>query len=151
MTVTINKATVFDHGQLIELLMTWFDECDCDYIPKTCSYTGIWMADLIARHMVLVAKIEDKIVGSLGLRITHFPWNNEVKVLSDDFLMVDKEFREYGVANKLITAAKDLAKEFKHLLMIGHFSGTDTKLKDRYFSQIQGLQYLGGNFIYKGE
>lgn len=151
MSISINRATIYEHGALVELLISWFDESKDESIPKPCAYSGVWLADLIARHVVLVAKLGDKVIGAIGLKITHFPWNNEVYILTDNFFMTDKEFRHLGVADKLIKAAKDFANEFKHILVIGHFSGLNPELKDRYLSSKHGFKYLGGNFIYKGE
>lgn len=151
MSISINRANIYDHGAILELLVSWFDEITEPNIPKPCAHTGVWLADLIARHIVIVAKLEDKIVGCIGLRFTHFPWNNEVTALSDDFLMTDKEFRHLNIADKLIKSAKSFAKEFKHILMIGHFSGLHPELKDKYLSLFHGFKYLGGNFIYTGE
>lgn len=151
MDVKINRASIYDHGAILELLISWFDEAKVPNIPMPCAFTGVWLADLIARHIVFTAKIDGKLVGTLGLRFTHFPWNNLVVVLSDDFLMTDSEYRQFNVAESLIKAAKEFAKEFKHPLMIGHFSGLHAELKDKYLSQFHGFKYLGGHFIYTGE
>jgi GNAT superfamily N-acetyltransferase len=151
MSISINRATIYDHGAIVELLIAWFDECQDESIPRPCAYSGQWLADLIAKHIVLVAKHDGKLIGVIGLKFTHFPWNNEVSILTDNFFMTDPEYRYLGVADKLIKASKSFAKEFKHILVIGHFSGLHPELKDRYLSSKHGFKYLGGNFIYKGE
>jgi hypothetical protein len=151
MSIIIKKATYLDHGRILELILKWFDEVTTEDIPKACNYTGVWLADLIARHAVIIAEWGGNIVGAIGLKFTNFPWNNEVTILSDDFLMTDKESRHLGVADKLIKGAKGLANELKLPLMLGHFSGTQAELKDKYLSKIHGFKYLGGHFIYKGE
>lgn len=151
MEVTINRATPYDFSKIYELLVDWFKECACDLIPKPCNYSTVWLADLIAKHIVLIAKVNEKVVGTIGLRLTYFPWNNEVQALTDDFLMTDKEYRHLKVADKLIEAAKKVAVDLKFILMMGHFSGLHAELKDKYFSKFHGFKYLGGNFIYNGE
>ncbi len=151
MDILITRATIYDHGELLELLLSWFDECTDDSIPKPCAFTGVWLADLIAKHIVITAKVNGKLVGSIGLKRTYFPWNNEKVVLTDDFLMTDKEFRYLGTARELIKAAKNFANEFDFTLLVGHFSGLQPELKDRYLMLFHGFKYLGGNFIYKGE
>lgn len=151
MEILISRATIYDHGELLELLISWFDECADDNIAKPCAFTGVWLADLIAKHIVITARINGKLVGSIGLKRSFFPWNNEKVILVDDFLMTDKEYREFGTAGKLLKAAKDFADQFDHTLLIGHFSGFQPELKDRYLTLFHGFKYLGGNFIYKGE
>jgi hypothetical protein len=68
-------------------------------------------------------------------------------MLFNEFLMTDKHARKTGVANKLITASKDFAEKKDLILMMGHFSGKDPDLKDK-FLKIHGFEYGGGNFFY---
>lgn len=147
--VEIRKAQVIDHSEILTLLLKWFDELAIHGIPHLCGHTGVWLADLIGRHQVFIALIDNKIVGCIGLRLGFMPWNNEVPALFNDFLMTDINMREFGVADLLISTAKKHADEAQLLLMMGHFTGTDADLKDRYL-RLKGFQYGGGNFFYKG-
>lgn len=151
MEVIIDRATIFDQTPLLRLLDKWLDETLLEGLPRDCKYSGVWLADLIHRHMVLVARLGDKIVGSLALMLTHLPWNNEVNILTNPFLMTEEEYRHLGVTNKLIKAAKDFAKEHKLILQICHMSGKDAEKKDRYLEMIQGFKYAGGSLYYTGE
>lgn len=150
MEVMISRATILDHTRILSLLIEWFDEALVDGIPKTCGFTGVWLADLIAKHLVLIATLEDKLIGCIGLRMGYIPWNNEEQLLFNDFLMTSKDARNTGVANKLIEATKDFAKKANVTLFMGHFSGKNPEAKDKYF-QLKGFKYAGGNLIYKGE
>lgn len=150
MNVTIMKATVLDHSRILTLGYEWFKEASINGFPDICNYTGVWLADMIAKHLVLIATIEEKLVGGIGLRFGYIPWNNEVPILVNDFLMTDKQYRKYGVAQRLIEAAKDFANKSKMFLLVGHFSGTYPELKDKFLST-KGFKYAGGNYVYKGE
>lgn len=149
MTLTIRKANIFDHSGILSMLVEWLEETSINGFPDICNYTGIWLADLIAKHMVFIATLGNKIVGSIALKFGFMPWNNEEGLLFNEFLMTDKKYRKYGVADKLIHASKDFADKSGLLLMMGHFSGTSPELKDKYLS-IRGFKYAGANFIYKG-
>lgn len=150
MEIAIKKATLLEHTAILELLLEWFNELTINGLPHICGFTGVWLAELISKHMVITACIDKKIVGILGLKYGFMPWNNEVGVLFGEFLMTDKEYREKGVADKIIEAAKAFSKQTKLTLMMGHFTGTDASLKDKFLC-IKGFQYGGGNFFYKGD
>ncbi len=150
MEIIIRKAAYTDHSAIFTLLLKWFDELSIEGIPAECPYSVVWLADLMARHHVVVATIDNKVVGCLGLRLGFIPWNNEVPALFNDFLMTDIDIREFGVADLLIRAAKDHADEAQLTLILGHFTGTNADLKDRYF-KLKGFKYGGGNFFYKGD
>lgn len=150
MDITINRATILDHSRILNLLITWFDEALLKGLPNVCGYTGVWLSTLISQHLVLMACQGDKLVGCIGLKLGYLPWNNEVNILVNEFLMTEKEARKLGVADKLIKAAKDFAKKGGLILTMGHFSGKDAELKDRYLGH-HGFKYGGGNFFYLGE
>ncbi len=149
MEIIIRRADYTEHSAIFKLLLKWFDELSIEGVPAECGYSVVWLADLIVRHHVIVATIDDKIVGCLGLRSGFFPWNNECSCLFNDFLMTEVNSRGTGVADKLIKAAKQYADDNNYLFIVGHITGTDAKLKDKYL-QLKGFQYGGGNFFYKG-
>lgn len=151
MDVIIERATIFDQTPLLRLLDKWFDESLIKGLPGECEYSGVWLAQLIYDQLVLVARLGDKIIGALALSLNYLPWNNKVPILTNPFLMTEKEHRGKGTANKLIAAAKQFAFEKKLILQISHMSGKDAKLKDRYLESIQGFKYAGGNLYYLGE
>lgn len=150
MNCIIRRANLKDHGAILELLLQWFDECAVPNYPRECNYTGVWLADLIANHIVLIAEIDEKIVGTVSLKIGYLPWNNEQSMIFNDFLMTNKNYRKEGITNKLIDECKKCSEKIKQPLFIGHLSGADAELKDRYFS-MKNMQYVGGYFIYNGE
>ncbi len=145
----IRKATVFDHSEILRLCVEWFKELSVEGMPGYCDYSGIWLADLIANHIVIVGELDGKIIGMIALRIANMPWNLKEKLLFNDGFMTYKQYRKTGIASKLLEIAKDSAKELNMCLIMGHMTGTDAELKDRYF-KTEGFKYAGANFIYRG-
>lgn len=150
MEIEIKKATLLDHSAVLSLLFEWFNELSINGLPNICGYTGVWLADLIAKHVVITASIDNKIVGILGMRYGFMSWNNEKGVLFNEFLMTHKDFKDQALTDKMIIAAKDFAKQAKLVLITGHYIGTNIELKDK-FSAIDGFKYGGNNLFYKGE
>lgn len=150
MEIIIEKANRHDHSEIMNLLEEWFEESPLKFIPRGCPYSTIWLSDLIVNHLVIVGRKAGKIIGALGLRVTYFPWNNEVLILTDDFFMTKKEERSTGISDLLIDEAKRWANIRKMILNMGHFSGKDAELKDRYIER-HGFTYTGANLIFKGE
>src|SRR6185437_9102567 len=130
--VKVRGALVTDHSEILKLLLGWFEELNIKGFPGMCNYTGLWLADLIANHIVLVAEYANKIIGAIGMRVGYFPWNNEEQILSNEFLMVDKTMRKKGTADLLLKAIKQFADKGKLTVVLGHMTGTDSDLKDRY-------------------
>lgn len=143
----IRKATIFDHTEILTLLIKWFEESQVikGYDDSACG----WVSDMITNHLVLVATYEDSIIGVMGLRMTQMPWNSKDHYLISDFIMVDKNYRTVGAAHNLLQRAKEVADNAKMILLIGNNNGDNVELKDRYFL-MQGFKYLGGNFSYCG-
>lgn len=145
--VDIRRATIFDHSEVLSLLIEWFDESQIikGYDEAACT----WVSNMITNHLVLVAEYEDRIIGVMGLRITQMPWNSKDYYIISDFIMVDKDYRTFGAAHNLLKSAKETADKAEMILLIGNNNGDNVELKDRYFS-MQGFKYLGGNFSYCG-
>ena len=118
--VIIRKATIFDHGEILNLSIQWFEELAINGFPLACPDTGVWLADLIANHIVLVGEYEDAIIGCIGVRIGFMPWNYSDKVLLNDVFMTDKRLRNTGVAGKLLDAIKQFAEDNNLMLVMGH-------------------------------
>lgn len=145
--VNIRKATAFDHSAILNLSVQWFEEVRVQGFPGVCAQTGVWLADLIANHLFLVGEYGDKIIGALGLRIGNVPWNVTEPVLFNELFMTDKDYRGTGISDRLIDAVKEFSEDNNLLLIMGHMTGTDAHLKDKYLS-IKGFSYAGANFIF---
>lgn len=142
----LRRAHGLDLTQLSQLLIGWLEDTEINY-PGYCEYSPLWLADFIYRYPVFIVTENEKIIGSIGLKVNNFPWNDQEKCLFCDFLMIDKEYRNTNAVILLLEAAKKLSDELRLTLYLGSMTGSKADIKDRFFS-INGFQYLGGNFIY---
>jgi GNAT superfamily N-acetyltransferase len=151
MKIEIRKANILDHSKILFLLLDWFDELKVGGFPPACGYTGIWLAHLISDGITLIAETEDRrVVGCIGLKCSHFGWNNEVTILANEFLMTDKEYRQYGIADMMMNDVKKLADESKTMVLMGHMTANRVDAKDKFLSK-HGFVCAGSNFIYGGK
>lgn len=146
----VRKATMFDHTEILILVCKWFEESQI--IKGYDEAASNWLSNMITycNSRVFVVVQDAKIVGCVGIRITQFPWNSKDSFIVCDFIMTDPQHRKNGVAKLLLDAMKDVAHEINLPLLIGHASGTDPELKDKYFA-MQGFKYLGSNLGYNGD
>jgi hypothetical protein len=145
--IIIRKATYLDISEILLLFNKYLEDAKVREYPPSCDYTGVWIADLIHRHVFLVAEIDKKIVGMLGFRFTSFPWNDKALCLASDIYMVDSEYRKSKASRSLLEESKRLGETLNMMIVFGIMTGVDAELKDR-FTRMGGFKYLGGNFIY---
>jgi len=146
--IKLRQATVFDHSEILKLCVEWFNELTINGFPSVCEYSGIWLADLIANHIVFIGELEGKIIGAMVLRTGFMPWNNKEKVLINDAFMTDINYRDTGIGKLLIDVTKKFADDQDMMLILSHMTGKDATIKDRYFKSL-GFKYAGGNLIYR--
>jgi len=109
--IKLRQATVFDHSEILKLCVEWFNELTINGFPSVCEYSGIWLADLIANHIVFIGELEGKIIGAMVLRTGFMPWNNKEKVLINDAFMTDINYRDTGIGKLLIDVTKKFADD----------------------------------------
>lgn len=143
---------MYDHTAVLKLLIEWFEESQV--IKEYDESLGLWVTETITAPncFVLIAEHEKNIVGCVGVRQTEMPWSSKQQFLITDFLMIRKNARKTGAADKLIEDLKQYSNNTGLVLMMGHITGTDAELKDK-FLQMKGFKYLGSNLAYlnKGE
>jgi GNAT superfamily N-acetyltransferase len=118
--------------------------------PVERPYAVQKLMDLIAVKLIWVATCEEtsRVVGCIVLNHHVWPWNRQAWHLVNDHFWVDPAYRKFGVAAKLLTCAKQCAKEVgKPLYLNFSFGGIDADLKDR-FAKMQGFTYNGGRFCF---
>lgn len=142
----IRNATMFDHTGILECLIRWLDEGSVDYPPPT-SALGYWISKVLRDGYVLVIEEDGKIVGTIGMSYTHFPWNDKMWIMNNEWLHILTENRANGVADKLIKLVKEYADNRKMPIRFDVMNDKDVDKKDR-FIQMKGARYVGGNFIY---
>lgn len=92
-----------------------------------------------------VAEDEGEIVGSVGLQITS-PWYTEAQYMGDLWTYVTPEYREHGVAGRLVELAKDHATDKSMPLMMGIFNNVDVDRKIKFFEKM-GFRMVGAQFL----
>lgn len=143
----IRRATLFDHTGLLCSICDQIKERVTDY-PEPNGAIGNWINNTLQRGIVFVAEEGGKIIGTIGMGVTHFPWNDEIEILTNEWLHVDKQYRKDNVASKLIDKIKQFADERKIIVVINVINDKEVKKVDR-FLEMKGMRYMGGNFIYK--
>jgi GNAT superfamily N-acetyltransferase len=100
--------------------------------------------------LLIVAEDGGYICGVLALGIHHWPWNRQQgRFLTNHHFFVEQEYRKGGTAQKLIEAAKVVARARDLPLRIDLMGAGDRETKDR-FMQMMGFTYLGGQFYFEG-
>lgn len=142
----VRRAIGTDSGMIGELLRGWLNETDFGY-PGVCEYSYLWLADFIYRYPCFVVEMDGEVVATIGMRLGHLPWNNEVAGFFCEFFIVHKQYRGNGVAKSLIDEVKKMSDETKTPIFLGIMTGNLADQKDK-FLEICGLKYAGGNFVY---
>lgn len=146
-TIGLRAAVPRDATELYDVLLRYFDELKLFYPAPVPAPTMAWGLGIIVKGGVVVAVQDEKIVGSIGMEIGHFPWAPSVGYLNGVWFYVAPERRGGDTANRLMKAAKDMARENKMGLRLDNVWGVEPRLQDRY-REIHGFQYVGGNHVW---
>jgi hypothetical protein len=144
--VTVIKANEFDISDIMRCLVKWLDSTNIPYPPTTKALMQ-WVASVVSQEASFIAISDNKVIGTAALSYFNFPWNHEFILLNNDWFFVESGYRQYGTAQKLIDAMKAFSSEIGLPIYTSIINGIDTDKKDRFF-QMNGLKYLGGNFIF---
>lgn len=142
----LRAATVRDATALYDMLLAYFALNPKMPAPLP-NPTMAWGLGVIMRDGCVIAEIDGKIVGSLGVERGNFPWNPGVPYLNMVWLYVIPERRGGGTANRLLKAAKDIAANNGIMVRVDNIWGIDAVAQDRW-REIHGFQYVGGNYVW---
>lgn len=133
-------------AEIVELLRLMHAEG----YPGTFSETKVQssLADLMVSGVVLVTKSGGRIVGTVGLEPSQFPWSDDWH-LADRFFYVHPDHRRSAHARTLLTEAKKIAKEAGIPLRMGIFGKDRLDAKIKLFRRIMGEPY-GAIFFVEG-
>ena len=141
----IRKANMLDISAIIYLLFKMHEETTIKP-PKINSVKLLEKINyLFHKGIVLVAEVDNKIVGSIAGQVTEDWWSDE-KYIADAWFYVYKSNRKSLVAKKLIIQFMKVAKEAKLKLRLGHIFSGDMDRKDKFFTRM-GLQKVGSTFM----
>jgi GNAT superfamily N-acetyltransferase len=148
--IKIRKASLDDLQGIYNLLNDCYNEFHYEYAPGEPLAVMTWAHRVISEGHTFVAMSEDRVVGSVGLHATTFPWNNSFWYLIDEWIFIDPEFRRGGTASGLIKCVMEYAETVNPdavtPVQIAITFGDKPEAKDRFF-KMKGLKYIGGIFM----
>ena len=89
----------------------------------------------IHRGVIVVAEIDNKIVGSIAGMETSDWWSSE-KYLADLFFFVYKENRTSTIAVRLIKSFMEIGKKTNMKMKLGHVYSGDGDRKDKFYERL---------------
>lgn len=150
-TLLVRRARESDIPALIEMgrfVQAEGDPLCADEIDEP--YLTAHLLEFIDTGMMLVAEYGGVLVGVMAFHLARPIWNPNVFRMHNAVFHVDPAHRQSGVADALITAAKDMANRMPNVsLIVGICSSIYPELKDRYMRS-RGMKYIGGMFIFEG-
>jgi GNAT superfamily N-acetyltransferase len=146
MSIKIRYANIFDHTEILNRLLRQLETCPVKY-PTYDGAATHWVSNVLTNGYCLVAETDNKLVGICGFLLSKFPWNSSFLILNNEWFFVEEAYRKYGIAKKMLEKAKDYSDTSNVPLLMGINNGELIKEKDK-FLEINGVKYVGGNFIY---
>ena len=141
----IRKANMLDISAIIYLLFKMHEETTIKP-PKINSVKLIEKINyLFHKGIVLVAEVDNKIVGSIAGQVTEDWWSDE-KYVGDVWFYVFKDQRKSDVAKKLLQTYIKTSKDAKMKIRLGHLFSGDMDRKDKFFKRL-GLAKAGSIFV----
>ena len=141
----IRRANVLDISALIFMLNEMHKQTEVE-VPKINTHKLIERVnELLHQGVVLVALEGNKIVGSIGGKVTTDWWADE-KYLSDLWFYVYPEHRKSTYAKNLCIDFIKIAKDAKLKTRLGHIFSGDLDRKDKFFSKL-GMKKVGSTYM----
>lgn len=137
MTITYHQATEDDVENIIPLLIDMHGEnalCSLD-IDKTVTLIAV----VVRKGLCLVAKDDDKIVGTIGLIKDSF-WYSSDPVIMDKWFYVTPTYRKTRIALTLLKLVRQYANKNDMPLMLGVTTKVDAARKDTLY---RGMAFYG--------
>ena len=141
--VKIRMGRPGDEQKLLELLITIFEESPV--ATKNEDKALAFITEILQHGVVIVAEIEDEIIGSIGLSPNDW-WFSDDVFLADQWVIVHKDHRNSRAINRMLTKAKGFSDKSGVPLVLGVFSFTDTARKQKLFAK--SFDPLGQLFAY---
>ncbi len=149
---SVEAAVCADAFGILETLKLALASSEAQYPEPDMPYAVQALLDLIAQGLVAVARGSgrQRIVGCIVLDVARWPWvhpqNQAGQHLYNQHLWVEPRYRRGGVAQRLLSFAKEVADQRGLECQIDISSlSDDADLRDR-FVRISGFTYMGGKF-----
>ena len=131
----LRLATVEDLSELYMMLQVMHSETINGTSPIDSEKLTSAINNALHRGVVVVAEIDNKIVGSIGGVETSDWWSSE-KYLADLFFFVYKEHRQSTIAVKLIKSFMEIGKKANMKMKLGHVYSGDGDRKDKFYERL---------------
>jgi GNAT superfamily N-acetyltransferase len=131
----LRLATVEDLSDLYMMLQVMHSETIDGTSPIDSEKLTSAINNALHRGVVVVAEIDNKIVGSIGGMETSDWWSSE-KYLADLFFFVYKEHRKSTIAVKLIKSFMEIGKKANMKMKLGHVYSGDGDRKDKFYERL---------------
>jgi len=131
----LRLATVEDISELYMMLQVMHSETIDGTSPIDSEKLTSAINNALHRGVVVVAEIDNKIVGSIGGIETSDWWSSE-KYLADLFFFVYKENRKSTIAVKLIKSFMEIGKKANMKMKLGHVYSGDGDRKDKFYERL---------------
>lgn len=142
--IIVRAATVLDATPLYRIINRYLEENPMGYPPPVPNSAMAWGLALVMKGGVVVAEQDRRLIASVAVEVGNFAWNPGAKYLNGVWIYVAPEHRSGGVGNRLIKAAKDIAKSNNLPLRLDNIFGIEPEVQDRW-REMHGFRYLGGN------
>jgi len=131
----LRLATVEDISELYMMLQVMHSETIDGTSPIDSEKLTSAINNALHRGVVVVAEIDNKIVGSIGGMETSDWWSSEI-YLADLFFFVYNENRQSKIAVKLIKSFMEIGKKANMKMKLGHVYSGDGDRKDKFYERL---------------
>ena len=131
----LRLATVEDLSELYMMLQVMHSETIDGTSPIDSEKLTSAINNALHRGVVVVAEIDNKIVGSIGGMKTSDWWSSEI-YLADLFFFVYNENRQSKIAVKLIKSFMEIGKKANMKMKLGHVYSGDGDRKDKFYERL---------------
>lgn len=121
----IRKATENDLLRIVEMSAQFYPQTPYAYItPFNPEAVSVLALSLIESGIMLVAEVDGKVVGMVGLALAPFIFHPEIVGAYEVIWWVDPDAQGYGVGQELLAAiepaAKDRGASFVHMVCMAN-------------------------------
>ena len=144
--VKIRLATPRDVIVLMQMMRLYLQEQPMGHPEINESHTIRSLLQVIDMTGAYVAVADKKLIGSIGVMVDKYPWNQEYRFIYDEWFYVLPQYRKgTNAAGLLLEAVKKLSDSHNMPFVFSVNSGIDRRI-DRYLG-MSGFRYAGGIHI----
>ena len=141
----IRLATVEDLSDLYMMLQVMHSETIDGTSPIDSEKLTSAINNALHRGVVVVAEIDNKIVGSIGGMETSDWWSDKL-YLADLWFFVYKEHRKSRAALRLVRSFLEIGRDAKMSVKLGHIYSGDIDRKDNFYERL-GMAKVGSLYM----